>query len=78
MKRFYKEMRPELTRRPHLCSFICYALFRAATCVRFQKSNSFRSVVIYLILFILNLVFFVFVETFEIEKADDTFRIGHF
>jgi hypothetical protein len=22
MKRFYKEMRPELTRRPQLCSFI--------------------------------------------------------
>jgi hypothetical protein len=35
MKWFYKEMRPELTRRPQLCSFICYVLFRAATCVRF-------------------------------------------
>jgi hypothetical protein len=41
MKRFYKEIRPELTRRPQFCSFICYALFRAATCVRFQKSNRF-------------------------------------
>lgn len=42
MERFHKEMRPELTRRPHLCSFICCAFFSCSNVCTFPKKWSFR------------------------------------
>jgi hypothetical protein len=66
----YKGPKPEFTRGPHFCHFICYAVFRAAT---FPKKLSFRFLDKLIQLRLLTLFFHSFFETWKREtKADDT------